>query len=148
MVEWLISNIDAILVAVIATMIAGVIGRLVRTVKRIFARVVELPIQTLAYLTATFERKRSGIPYPWWECIGGRMWNLATGKMTLEDAAAIPQWLDKGILKRGNTMIANGRPPFFDIKTQDDEYIYWVVSMAPYGQSPILAFYRRPRLIR
>ena len=128
--------------------IGSVIGGVILALIALVAKVWRFPKRVLTYLHDVYDRKRLGRPYVWWECIGGRMWNLATGKMTLEDAGDIPQWLDKGILKRGNTMIANGRPPFFDIKTQDDEYIYWVVCTAPYGQSPVLAYYRRPRLIR
>ena len=110
------------------------------------ARLSGIPL-TVRYLVDTCERKLLGRPFVWWECIGSRRWNLATGKM-YEDTDGIPRELDKRILRLGNAMIANGQLPVFDTKTQDDKYIYWVVCMAPYGRSPLLAFYRRPRLMR
>ena len=143
--DWISSNIEAIAIGVIAAAIFGVISWLA---KRIFVKIAKMPIKTAFYLYATFERKRLGVPYPWWECIGGRMGNLATGKIAYEDADDIPDWLDEVVLKRVDTMIAIGLLPVFDFKCQDDDYIYWVVSQAPYGRPPTLAFYRRPRLIR
>lgn len=143
--DWISSNIEAIAIGVIAAAIFGVISWLA---KRIFVKIAKMPIKTVFYLTATFERKRLGRPNPWWECIGGRMWNPETGEMTHEDADDVPDWLDKAVLKRGNTMIASGILPVFDFKCQDDDYIYWVVLEVNYGRPPILAFYRRPRLIR
>ena len=145
MIEWISSNIEAIAIGVIAAAIFGVISWLTR---RIFAKIAKMPIKTATYLAATFERKRLGSPKPWWEFIGGRMWNPNTGEMTHEDADGIPKWLDEEVLKSLNMMAASGLPLDFDSKCQDDDYIYWVVSGVKYRRLTMLAFFRRPRLIR
>ena len=145
MIEWISSNIEAIAIGVIAAAIFGAISWLTR---RIFAKIAKMPIKTATYLAATFERRRLGSPKPWWECIGGRMWNPNTGEMTHEDADGIPKWLDEDVLESLNMMTASGLLPVLDSKCQDDDYIYWVVSEVKYRRLTILVFFRRPRLMR
>ena len=133
--------------------LSGTIGSVIGAAIWFFLGVIaatfwKSPKRTFKYLLDTFERKRLGSPKPWWELIGGRMWNPDTGEMTHEDADGIPTWLDKDVLESLNMMTASGLLPNFDSKCQDDDYIYWVVSGVERRRLTKLAFFRRPRLIR
>lgn len=99
------------------------------------------------YLVGVCDRRTLGIPNLRWECIGGVTWSsLFGGRVTLQDTENVPQWLRDRIQVIADIKRANGQPPFFDLKTKDRYNIYWVVSTVE-GGHPVLAFYRRPRLV-
>ena len=99
------------------------------------------------YLIGVCDRRTLGIPYLSWECIGGVMGSsLPDGRITHQDTKDVPEWLRNRIHGVIDLMCANGQPPLFNLKTTDKYNIYWIVSTIERG-SPVLVFYRRPRLL-
>lgn len=99
------------------------------------------------YLVGVCDRRALGIPNARWECIGGVMWNSPSGgRVTLQDTKDVPRSLSNAIQKVVDIKLANGQLPLFDLKTKDRYNLYWIVSTIE-GGHPVLAFYRRPRLL-
>lgn len=99
------------------------------------------------YIIDVCDRRTLGIPNLRWQCIGGVVWSSPSGgRVTLQDTKDVPRWLNNAIQKVADVKRANGQLPLFDLKTKDRYNLYWIVSTIE-GGHPVLAYYRRPRLL-
>ena len=97
----------------------------------------------LSHFGASLRRWREGIPHPFWESIGGIVYNLATNEMTpaMQD---VPSELYNRAVGLAESRSIPGRLPAFDQKVLSPQWTYRMVAVQE-GPAHALVFYRRPK---
>jgi hypothetical protein len=96
-----------------------------------------------SHLWGSLRRWKEGIPFPFWESLGGITYNLTTKEMfhMMDD---VPDELYQRAVEMAGTLAVPGIMPSFDQKVLDQRWTYRMVAV--YGGSlHLLTFYRRPK---
>lgn len=97
----------------------------------------------LSHFWASLRRRREGIPYPFWESIGGIVYNLTTNEM-VPDMRDVPTELYNRAVGIAASRSIPGMLPAFDQKVLSPQWTYRMVAVRD-GQTHGLFFYRRPK---
>ena len=96
-----------------------------------------------SHFWTSLRRRREGIPYPFWEAIGGIMYNLTTNEM-VPDMQDVPSELYNRAVGLAESSSVPGMLPAFDQKVLSPRWTYRMVAVQG-GKTHGLFFYRRPK---
>lgn len=97
----------------------------------------------LSHFWASLRRWREGIPNPFWEAIGGIVFNITTNEM-IPDMQDVPSELYNRAVVLAESRSIPGMLPAFDQKVLSPQWTYRMVAVRE-GPSHTLVFYRRPK---
>ena len=97
----------------------------------------------LSHLWGSLRRWRESVSYPFWESMGGIVYNLATNEMDF-DMKDVPDELYQRAVRTAQAFARPGVLPKFDQKVLSPEWTYRMVAVHE-GPSHVLVFYRRPK---
>ena len=97
----------------------------------------------MPHLWGSLRRCKEGVPYPFWESIGGITFNRLTKEMVCS-MEHVPDELYQRAVKLAESTAVPGVLPSFDLKVLSPRWTYRMVAVTEWP-SHVLAFYRKPK---
>ena len=120
---------------------------IVRLFQHFAGRLNKRILPTLShYTTGAVRRRRQGLPFSFYECIGGIITPCHDPRSAHIDMEDVPHWLFKIAERLAKVQSEIGRIPSFDFNVKETKYIYRICTETDIFRSHTLVFYRRPRL--